>query len=304
MARTAPPDVGTRQLEAVLALAEYGSFVAAAARLRVSQPALTRSIKRLEAQLGVQLFERSTRRVQITAAGREFAAVAERMLNDLGITVQSVREVAQEHRGLVVISCVMSVAGGELPAMIAAYQVDRPGVEIHVREGVYASILDDVRSGVADFGISYIDELPDFAVGTPLGRQTFYAVVPVRHRLAARRSVSLAELTEHPIVALPTESRTRRTIDAAAVTAGLQLRQRVVVNQIATLLALVAAGVGVGVVPGGAARGPVVGGLRFIPLAEPRLVRRLGLITLREREPTPVAAGLMTLLRRRWPRSN
>jgi DNA-binding transcriptional LysR family regulator len=80
MARTAPPDVGTRQLEAVLALAEYGSFVAAAARLRISQPALTRSIKRLEAQLGVQLFERSTRRVQITAAGREFAAVAERML--------------------------------------------------------------------------------------------------------------------------------------------------------------------------------------------------------------------------------
>lgn len=302
MARTALPDVGTRQLEAVLALAEYGSFVAAAARLRLSQPALTRSLKRLEAQLGVRLFERSTRRVQITAAGREFAAVAERMLNDLGITVQSVREVAQERRGLVVISCVMSVASGELPAIIAAYQADRPGVEIHVREGVYASILDDVRGGVADFGISYIDELPDFAMGTPLGRQTFYAVVPVRHRLASRRSVGLAELTEHPIVALPTESRTRRTLDAAAVTAGLQLHQRVVVNQIGTLLALVAAGVGVGVVPGSAARGPSVGGLRFIPLAEPRLVRRLGLITLREREPTPVAAGLMALLRRQWPR--
>ena len=55
-------------------------------------------------------------------------------------------------------SCVMSVAGGELPALVAAYQADRPGVEIHVREGVYASILDDVRSGVADFGISYIDD--------------------------------------------------------------------------------------------------------------------------------------------------
>jgi DNA-binding transcriptional LysR family regulator len=304
MARPALPDVGARQLEAVLALAEYGSFVAAAARLRVSQPALTRSIKRLEAQLGVRLFERSTRHVQITAAGREFAAVAERMLNDLGITVQSVREVAQERRGLVVVSCVMSVAGGQLPLMIAAYQVDRPGVEIHVREGIYASILDDVRSGVADFGISYVDELPDFAMGTPLGRQTFYAVVPNRHALASKRSIGLAELTQYPIVALPTESRTRRTIDAAAVTAGLQLRQRVVVNQIGTLLALVGAGVGVGVVPGGATLGPLVGGLRFVPLAEPRLVRRLGLITLRDREPTPVAASLMALLRRQWPKSN
>src|SRR6185312_15969211 len=179
MARTAPPDVGTRQLEAVLALAEYGSFVAAAARLRLSQPALTRSIKRLEAQLGVQLFERSTRRVQITAAGREFAAVAERMLNDLGITVQSVREVAEERRGLVVISSVMSVAGGRLPGIVAAYRADRPGVEIHIREGVQATVLEDVRSGVADFGIGYVDELPEFVVGTALGRETFCVVMPV-----------------------------------------------------------------------------------------------------------------------------
>ncbi len=304
MTRTALPDVGARQLEAVLALAEYGSFVAAASRLRMSQPALTRLLKRLENQLGVRLFERSTRRVQITEAGREFAAVAERMLNDLGITVQSVREVAQERRGLVVVSCVMSVAVGVLPRMIAAYRADRPGVEIHVREGVYASIVEDVRSGVADFGIGYIDELPDFAVGTPLGRETFHAVVPARHKLAARRSVGLAELTAHPIVALPTESRTRRTIDAAAVTAGLQLSQRVVVNQIATLLALVGAGVGVGVVPGGATRGPLMRGLRFIPLAEPRLVRRVGLISLRGREPTPVAAGLMGLLKREWARGD
>jgi DNA-binding transcriptional LysR family regulator len=78
--RATLPDLSARQLEAVLALAEYGSFVAAAARLGISQPALTRLLKRLEASLGVRLFERSTRRVQITAAGREFAAVAERML--------------------------------------------------------------------------------------------------------------------------------------------------------------------------------------------------------------------------------
>jgi DNA-binding transcriptional LysR family regulator len=304
MARAGLPDVSVRQLEAVLALVEYGSFVAAAARLRLSQPALTRSIKRLEAFLGVRLFDRSTRRVQVTAAGREFAAVAERMLNDLGITVQGVREVAQERRGLVVISCVMSVAVGVLPRLIAAYRAGRPGVEIHVREAIYASVLDDVRGGVADFGVSYIDELPDFAVGTPLGRQTFHAVVPARHKLARRRRVDLAELARYPIVALPTESRTRRTLDAAAVTSGLQLQQRVVVNQIATLLALVGAGVGVGVVPGGATRGPLVGGLRFIPIGEPRMVRRLGLITLREREPTPAAAEFMALLRRQWPKSD
>lgn len=300
MPRGALPDFSARQLEAVLALAEYGSYVAAAARLRFSQPALTRSIQRLEAALGVRLFERSTRRVQITAAGREFAAVAERMLNDLGITVQSVREVAEERRGLVVISSVMSVAGGLLPGIIASYRADRPGVEIHVREGVHAAVLEDVRSGVADFGIGYVDELPDFAIGTALSRETFCVVMPARHRLANRRNLSLSELRDEPMVGLPTEARTRRTIDAAAAISGVPLRQAVVVSQFATLMALVGAGVGIGIVPKGATHGPLARGLRSVPLVEPRLSRRLGLIALREREPTPAAAGFVALLRRQW----
>ena len=70
------PDLGSRQLLAVLAIADYGSFIAAAAFLKTSQPALTRTIKRIEDVLGVSLFERTTRRVQLTPAGREFVAVA------------------------------------------------------------------------------------------------------------------------------------------------------------------------------------------------------------------------------------
>jgi DNA-binding transcriptional LysR family regulator len=303
MLRAALPDFSARQLEAVLALVEYGSFVAAAARLRISQPALTRAVKRLETELGVRLFDRTTRRVQVTAAGREFAAVAERMLNDLGITVQSVREVAEEQRGLVVLSSVMSVAGAALPRLIAAYRADRPGVEIHVRESVHGSVLEDVRSGVADFGIGYVDELPEFAIGTALGRETFCVVMPVRHKLAGRRKLSLSDLVGQPIVALPTDSRTRRTIDAAAAMAGVPLRQMVVVMQIATLLGLVAAGVGIGIVPQGSVRGPAGRGLRVVPL-EPRLIRRIGLIALRERDPTPAASGFLTLLRREWPRQD
>ena len=303
MPRASLPDVSVRQLEAVLALVEYGSFIAAAAYLRLSQPALTRIVQRLEASLGVRLFERSTRRVQVTAAGREFSAVAERMLADLGITVQSVREVAQERRGLVVLSSVMSVAGAALPRVIAAYRADRPGVEIHVRESVHGSVLEDVRSGVADFGIGYVDELPDYAVGTPLGRETFCVVTPLRHKLGHHRKVRLSDLADQPMVAFPTDSRTRRTIDAAAAMAGVPLRQMVVVTQIATLLGLVAAGAGIGIVPRGSVRGPQARGLRAVPL-EPKLVRRIGLIALREREPTPAASGFLSLLRREWARQD
>jgi DNA-binding transcriptional LysR family regulator len=120
-----------------------------------------------------------------------------------------------------------------------------------------------------------------------------------RHKLAGRRKLGLSDLAEQPIVALPTDSRTRRTIDAAAAMAGVPLRQMVVVTQIATLLGLVASDVGVGIVPRGAV--PAGRSLRAVPL-EPRLVRRIGVIALREREPTPAAAGFLALLRRQWPR--
>ena len=157
-------------------------------------------------------------------------------------------------------------------------------------------------NGGADLGLSYVDDLPDAVEGIALQRETFSVVVPKRHRLAARRSLALAELKDEPMVALPSDSRTRRTIDAAASTAGLSLRQVVTVGQFATLMGCVRAGVGLAVVPTGATGFFLGRDLRAIPVSEPRLSRRLGLITLREREPSPAAAGFMALVRRTWPK--
>jgi DNA-binding transcriptional LysR family regulator len=135
------PDLRARQLHAVLAVAEYNSFIAAAAFLKTSQPALTRTIKRVEDVLGVHLFDRSTRRVGITAAGKEFVAVAERMLNDLRISVRSMREISEEQRGQIIIPSIMSVANGLLPAIVAKYRASRPGIEIMLREGVHGTVF-------------------------------------------------------------------------------------------------------------------------------------------------------------------
>ena len=257
MFRAALPDFSARQLEAVLALVEYGSFVAAAARLRISQPALTRAVKRLESELGVRLFDRTTRRVQVTAP----AASSPRSPSACWpISASPCRACARWPRsGAAWSSCRASCRwrAAFLPRLIAAYRADRPGVEIHVRESVHGSVMEDVRSGVADFGLGYVDELPEFAVGTPLGRETFCVVMSARHKLAGRRKLGLSDLADQPIVALPTDSRTRRTIDAAAAMAGVPLRQMVVVTQIATLLGLVAADVGIGIVPRGCGARPL-----------------------------------------------
>lgn len=297
------PDLTARQLHAVLAVAEYGSFIAAAALLKTSQPALTRTIKRVEDVLGVRLFDRSTRRVEITAAGREFVSVAERMLNDLRISVHSMREVGQEQRGQVIVSCIMSVANALLPRMIAAYKALRPGVELHVREGVHGSVLEDVRSGLADLGITYVNDVPEFVVPTRISREVFVVIVPRGHSLAKARGagkVTLAQVALFPLVSLPSDSRTRRIIDGAGSSGGHTLQHAVTVTQFATMMSLVNAGVGIAIVPSGALAGRLGEDLVQLELARPRLIRDLGLITLRERELTPAARGFANVVRETW----
>ena len=300
MPPAAIPDLTARQLQAVLAVADYGSFIAAAAFLKTSQPALTRSIKRIEHLLGVALFERSTRRVHITAAGREFIAVAERMLNDLRITVHSMREIADEQRGQVIVSSIMSVANGALPRIAGLYRKDRPGVEIHVREGVHGTVLEDVRSGIADFGITYVDDLPDGLDTVRLGSEAFKVVLPKNHALAKRRTLPLSALDGVALVSLPNDSRTRRIIDAAAAAKGITLRHAVTVTQFATTMSFVRAGVGLAIVPGSAASDLPHLGLIARPLTAPVLRRELGVISLRGRALSPAAAGLLALTRKQF----
>src|SRR5258708_26269949 len=113
------PDLPPRHLEGVWALAEYGSFIAAAALLKTSQPAVTRTVKHVEEVLGVKLFDRSTRSVQITAAGKEFVGVAGRMLHHLKTTHPRTRELAGPPRGPLIRSSILSVARGHPPPLVS-----------------------------------------------------------------------------------------------------------------------------------------------------------------------------------------
>ena len=128
------PDIRARELLTVIALSEYGSFVAAAAYLKTSQPALTRTVKRLERVLGVTLFFRNTRRVEITAAGRELVTAAERILGDLEVTARGLSEVPKEQRGRVTLSTHSAFAGNELPQLVRKFRDSRPAIEVRIRE--------------------------------------------------------------------------------------------------------------------------------------------------------------------------
>ena len=304
MSQTHIPDIGARQLAAVLAVAEYRSFIAAATALQTSQPALTRTIKRVEDVLGVQLFERTTRQVRITDAGREFVAVAQRIADDLRITVGSMRELAEQQRGQVILSSIMSVANGPLPSVIAAYRQAHPGIEVRIRDGIHGAVNEDVRSGVADFGINYLESTPEALVATPLGRDVFGLVVRRDHVLArdGRRGVSLGELADLPLVSMPADSQTRRVLDAAAAAAGLRLDHGVVVSQITTMLNFVRAGAGVGFAPSAAMAQALGPDLVRLAVHEPEIALDMGIVRLRDRDVSPAAAGLMHAITAAWPK--
>src|SRR5215472_1770796 len=304
MSKSGLPDLTSRQLETILALAEYGSFIAAAALLKTSQPAVTRTVKHLEDVLGVKLFERSTRSVQITAAGKEFVAVAVRMLNDLKITVGSMRELADQRRGQIIVSSIMSVANGKLPEMVAAYRLSYPGVELYVRDGVHGTVIEDVRSGAADFGITYLDELPAPFMSVPLGREEFTVIVPRNHPLAAKASLALTDLRGLPLVSLPGDSRTRRLIDSVAASARLDLKHVVVVSLFTTMLNFVRAGIGIAIAPKSGVVGLLGKELKAVPLRGKPLVRSLGIVALKERAPTVAAVELMGIIRQAWKRGS
>jgi DNA-binding transcriptional LysR family regulator len=272
------PDVTSRQLRAVLAVAEYRSFIAAAAFLKTSQPALTRTIKQIETTLGISLFARSTRQVSITEAGKEFAALAERLLSDLRIGVENMRELAEQQRGQVVLASIMSLAHFVLPAVIAEYNRRFPGI---------------------DFGLGYVADMPEPFTTESLGVEAFSVVLPAKHRLSSKKAIELSALKNATLVSLPADSRTRRIIDGAAATAGFSFRHAVTVNQFATLYSFVRNGIGLTIVPDGAR--PLTNDRQLVsrPLVRPRVSREIGIIRLRERELSPAAVGLLALVKER-----
>jgi len=293
------PDLRARELRAVVALAEYGSFVAAAAFLKSSQPALTRAIKRVEKVLGVMLFARSTRQVEITAEGREFVAVAERVLKDLQITIRSLSDLSKDLRGRVTFTTYSAFAVGKLPMIVRRYREELPSVELRIREGRQVEILEDVRSGTAEFGIGYIDLVPENLKSELLRPEPLYVVVPSTHALATlrRQRIRLEELRDEMLISPPSNTFIRRLVDDAAANLGVTLNYGLIVERLASLIGHVKAGVGIALIPEEVLPPKPWKDFEALLLIEPALSVSVGFITLPNRHITPAAAKMMALIR-------
>lgn len=294
------PDLSIPELRAVCAIADHGSLVGAAQSLGVSQPTLTRSLQRVEKALGVPLFRRTTRRVDITPAGRDFVALAARLLADLRLAMDNLRALADAQRGRVVVACVMSVAYTRLPAIVASFRAERPQVEIEVREGIHGAVIEDVRNGVADLGVTYLDDVRGEFSTVPLALEEFHVLLPRGHALADAGRITLDDVVGHPLVSFPKEARTRRLLESHALASGVALQEAVTVSQFATAVRCVAAGVGLALVPGGTVPGMPSAAVVARPLVHPDACITIGIATRIDRVAAPIAQVFADHLQRAW----
>src|SRR5215813_3947809 len=290
-------EVSIKHIRAANSVALYGSFTAAAADLGLTQSAVSRLVLQLEKQLGVSVFLRSTRNVVLTAPGREFTVATRRLIEDLNIQVENARALGGQVRGRLIISCLLSLTHQVVPQAVLRYRKAHPGVEVHLSEGLGSDVHEDVRSGFADFGIGNTVALSQEMVTEETVRESCFAVLPLTHRLRAKRSLALRDLENEEFVSLPTSSGLRRQIDAVAAANGLSLKHTTVVEQFGTLFDFVAAAIGVAIVPASALPRKSQYKVVIKPISSPAFVRRIGILRLRNRPLTPAATGFLDIFR-------
>jgi LysR family carnitine catabolism transcriptional activator len=289
-------NVTLRQLQAFRAVAEVGSFREAAARLHLSQPALSATIRKLEFVLDVRLFDRTTRRLALTAEGQELLRLASRLLEEFDAVTGNLHDYLARRRGRIVVAALPSLAALTLPRALARLKRLHPGIDVSIRDTLHDEIQDLVESGRADFGLTVEPSSDRDLSFEPMLVDRFVMLCRQDHPLARRRSVSWEQMLQSPMVSMSRTSSVRQHIEAACAQAGIDPHGGYDAAHLATVGALVREGLGVAALPSSTTPLLAFAGLAQVPLHSPRIERTMGMIRRTGRSPSVAAQALIELL--------
>jgi DNA-binding transcriptional LysR family regulator len=239
-----------RQLRYFTVLASELSFTRAAQKLHVSQPPLSYQIANLEAELGARLFNRTSRSVELSEAGKALLPHARAVLERIEDARSHVRRVAEGVEGRVQVGLAGSHFLGPFPSFIKQFRERRPGVEVVLQEMRPADHVQALREGQLDLSVSRSAPGDGELVSALLWRDPLVCALPLGHALAGRKRIRLAELKHEDFVFLRLESSAfAQSVFDACVQAGFAPRIVQQVVEIPAVLNLVAAGLGVSLVP-------------------------------------------------------
>lgn len=283
------------QLRYFCAVARHGTFTRASEIEHVAQPSLSQQILKLEAELGARLFDRLPRSAKLTVFGKAFLPKAERILRQLEEAKTELRNMSGNETGDVVVGIIPTIAAYLLPRLLDGFTARHPLVTIKIIEDVTFTLLQRLHEGTIDMALVALPLAGTELASVELFEENFYAVLPEKHRLASRASISLAELNREPFLLLKEGHCFRDSVIAACNK--LKMSPSIVFEsgQFATILAMVSAGMGVSAVPAMAVQPQA--GCKFIPIAGKHSTRTVGIVTSRHHYQSRAQKLLMKQMR-------
>ncbi|WP_114811003.1 LysR family transcriptional regulator [Paraburkholderia kururiensis] len=288
-------NVTLRQLRVFIEVARRQSFSRAGDEIGLTQSAVSRCVRELEAEIGLKLIDRTTRDVQLTDVGANLVASVSRLLADLDDTLREVREIGEQRRGRVVVAASPTVACRLMPRVIAACGRQFPYVALGLRDDVQSDVVRKVRSGEVDFGVIIGPFAAEDLTSETVMTDSFCVVMRHDHALAGRREVAWKDLDGEQLVMLDQASGSRPIIDAVMNEQGVHVTVAQELGHSATVYGLVEAGIGLSVLPWLALPLPAGSSLVARPLV-PRAERTVALVRRRDRSLSPAAEAVWALI--------
>ena len=289
-----------RQLRAFVRLVEESNFTRAAKAMHLSQPAFSALIGGLEAALGVRLFDRSKRHVALAPEGAEFHASALRALAEFDQAIAGLNDRTALRRGLLSIALLPSLAAGWLPKILATYCAKHPGITVDVADVLSEPCIEQVMTMHADFALAAVRvETPELQAQM-FCADNFHLVCRIRHPLArADATLTPRELAAYPFIHLSRTSSVRQYLEAALHPQAMKTMMEV--DQLATVMGMVRAGLGISLVPALALFHFKHPEIVTRPVRLPGLTRRIYLVRRRDHSLSIAAQALHDVVLKNRP---
>jgi len=266
------------QLRYFVAVAEEGSFSHAAEREHVSQPSLSQQIQKLEAELNQQLFDRLPRSVVLTEAGRSLLPYARQILTAIADAGLSVAAIEQEVAGRLSVGAIPSIAVYVLPRLIGNFQRSYPKVTFELFEDITDKLAQRLEDGTLDIVLATSSDNAPTLTHYSLGKEPLVMLLPQEHRLARRKTIKWSDLASEKFLLL--HEIHSLSIQVRQLLAANNLKPEVALQgaQLVTIARMVAAGLGVTVIPQMMAETEFIKGCAAVPFARPVPTRELTLL--------------------------
>lgn len=269
-------NISLRQLRAFVELAQTESFTLAAQNLFITQSALSSLIKQMELSLGLQLFDRSTRRVQLSLVGQDLYPLVDKILLDLGSVLDEAANIKALKKGLVRVAAPQLLSSTVLPEVIAQFQQKHEAIEVQLHDCGVEQVANKVLTGEVDFGIGPERDSSADINAILLFESPFHVVLPPNHPLLQQTVISWACLENQSLILLQGQFTKRLSgdLDNMGSKPELNLRPVHLVNFMSTALSMVNSGLGVTVCMPYASPLVDLYGLTMRPLHSPAIYRR------------------------------